>query len=317
MDVPDLAEDRPAFTRFYGPNAIYAITPCDERVARAAASQLRADPVTVYVPPGLLLSNGETHCARCNDDTSCVHEGLCDTCRDAMRDEWFEDDDADEWDDEKPPPPPAAVRLEPGSPAHLARARTKASTWAADLLAGEDWVTLDLETTGLNDDAEIVQIGVIASDGDVLFDTLVKPEQAIPAGATRVHGIGDADVAEAPTFSEVHGALHEALRGKTVVAYNADFDRRILRQVCRHHQLVMPCSPQPWQCAMTWYAAFWGEWDEHHESFTYQKLTEACAREGVEIEAAHSALGDCRATLGLIRAMAGGMVSSPADVMPF
>ena len=47
---------------------------------------------------------------------------------------------------------------------------------------------LDTETTGLYDDAEIVEISIIDENGGVLLDTLVKPLKPIPAEATAIHG---------------------------------------------------------------------------------------------------------------------------------
>jgi DNA polymerase-3 subunit epsilon len=48
-------------------------------------------------------------------------------------------------------------------------------------------------------------------------------------------------------------------------------------------------------CAMQRYAEWYGEWNDYFGSFRWQRL------EGGD----HSALGDCRATLELIRKMAG------------
>lgn len=47
VDVPD-REGQPGFTRFYGANAIYALTPVDEEIARRAAEAISPKPVTVW-----------------------------------------------------------------------------------------------------------------------------------------------------------------------------------------------------------------------------------------------------------------------------
>lgn len=47
VDVPALS-GRPAFTKLYGPNAVYAMTFVDRDVALAAAEKLRIVPVTPY-----------------------------------------------------------------------------------------------------------------------------------------------------------------------------------------------------------------------------------------------------------------------------
>jgi hypothetical protein len=49
VDVPEV-DGQPAFTRFYGNAAIYAMTPVSEEAARVALRQFRPEPVTVYVP---------------------------------------------------------------------------------------------------------------------------------------------------------------------------------------------------------------------------------------------------------------------------
>ena len=63
---------------------------------------------------------------------------------------------------------------------------------------------LDTETTGLYDDAEIVEISIIDENGGVLLDTLVKPLKPIPAEATAIHGITNEMVATAPTWVAIH-----------------------------------------------------------------------------------------------------------------
>ncbi len=47
VDVPGI-EGMPAFTKYYGASAIYAVTPVEERVARAVASSLDTRPVQTW-----------------------------------------------------------------------------------------------------------------------------------------------------------------------------------------------------------------------------------------------------------------------------
>lgn len=59
IDVPLLPAienrypEQPAFTRLYGPAAIYSITPVSEEVALAAAQAMRIKPFSVYYAPQL------------------------------------------------------------------------------------------------------------------------------------------------------------------------------------------------------------------------------------------------------------------------
>lgn len=47
VDVPEV-DGHPGFTKFYGASAIYAVTPVDERVARAVASSLDTRPIETW-----------------------------------------------------------------------------------------------------------------------------------------------------------------------------------------------------------------------------------------------------------------------------
>lgn len=94
------------------------------------------------------------------------------------------------------------------------------------------FVVLDVETTGLVPGYDrIVEISVVQpvrnGEPKVWLDTLVNPEREV--GATEIHGITDEDVQDAPTFTELRGALAGLLARRVVVAHNADFDLRFLR----------------------------------------------------------------------------------------
>ena len=47
VDVPG-TDEQEAFTKFYGPDAVYAITPTDEGTALIAAENLRKAPIETY-----------------------------------------------------------------------------------------------------------------------------------------------------------------------------------------------------------------------------------------------------------------------------
>lgn len=48
IDVPELGENRPAYSKLFGNGAIYAITPCDEETARAAARSYSPQPLDTF-----------------------------------------------------------------------------------------------------------------------------------------------------------------------------------------------------------------------------------------------------------------------------
>lgn len=94
------------------------------------------------------------------------------------------------------------------------------------------YAVIDLETTGFSaaTDRVVEMACVLVQDGriDQTWSTLVNPERDIPPHATRVHGITDEDVQNAPSFAIAQRALRRMCRGATVVAHNARFDLSFL-----------------------------------------------------------------------------------------
>ena len=168
------------------------------------------------------------------------------------------------------------------------------------------YIVLDTETTGLDGQAEIVQLTLVAHDGLVLFDQLLKPLRGIPQAASAVHGITPEKVADCPAFSEVMAEVEQwfPLYGRRLVAYNAEFDSRILSQAYRHLGIHPPFLT--WFCAMLAYADHVGEWNAAKGNNRWWKLEQACAREGIELTGAHNSLHDAQATLALIRKLTDG-----------
>lgn len=171
--------------------------------------------------------------------------------------------------------------------------------WARDLIKNNALI-LDFETTGVHG-ADIVQIGVLNMNGDTLYEQLVKPSVTIPSDAIRVHGITNEMVADSPPFEELYIEFSVLLAGRTIVAYNAEFDKGILTGVCKRRTLPVP-RIKGWECAMRAYARYQfggrggGKW---------QSLSKACIQQGIPIENAHTALADCKMTWQLIKKMAG------------
>lgn len=108
---------------------------------------------------------------------------------------------------------------------------------------------LDTETTGLDEDAEIIEIAVLDQHGAVLLETLVKPVGAVAAEATAVHGLSDLDLVEAPAWQLVAARLADMLRGRVLVAHNTNFDARMFQQSNRRHGLATPAGER-WECTL-------------------------------------------------------------------
>jgi len=96
-------------------------------------------------------------------------------------------------------------------------------------------VFLDLETTGINVSADrIVEISLlkISPNGkEQWMTTKVNPEMPIPPKVTAIHGISDADVADAPTFREIARKVASFMDGCDLAGYNAiKFDIPVLAE---------------------------------------------------------------------------------------
>lgn len=172
-------------------------------------------------------------------------------------------------------------------------------------------ITIDTETTGLGDDAEICEFAAIDGRGNVLINTLIKPSKPIPAEATAIHGITNDMVETAPTWLEVEGMIAGLLASRPVAIYNAEYDIRVIWQTSMISHGKDRAVPDELErsinatCIMLEYAEYRGEWCDSRHQYRWHKLTAAAAHEGVAVEEnAHRALADCRMTLGLIKAMA-------------
>ena len=180
-----------------------------------------------------------------------------------------------------------------------------AAQWARDLLAAGNFVIVDSETTGFDDHDEIIQIGIIDSTGAVLLDQLIKPEQ--PILNSQYHGITDDLVQDAPAFPEVYEAIRAALDGKRRLAYNLEYDSRMINQVCYKHNLPKFLFAED-SCIMEQFAAFYGEWNDYRGNYKWQKLREALAHFGLNHTdfgtKEHDACTDAKATLAVIQKMA-------------
>ncbi len=180
--------------------------------------------------------------------------------------------------------------------------RRQAIQWAQNLLARNFYV-LDTETTGLGERDEIIQIGIVDGGGNAVLDQLIKPSIPIPAGAARVHGITDDDVINSPIFSSLYIKLSSLLAGETVIAYNMDFDWRMLQQTVARYRLP-DIRIGKRDCAMKQYAKFKGKRSGQGRGYVWHKLTSALAQERIAVGDAHNALGDALMTLELVRKMA-------------
>jgi len=96
------------------------------------------------------------------------------------------------------------------------------------------YAIVDLETTGgMAKRDKITEIGIVVLEGNEVVDkysTLVNPGRSIPYNITRITGITDDMVADAPKFFEVAKKVVEMTEGAVFVAHNVRFDYSFLKE---------------------------------------------------------------------------------------
>ena len=102
----------------------------------------------------------------------------------------------------------------------------------------------DIETTGLSAlNNHITEIGAVKiSEGEVkgVFGTFVNPGEHIPEEITKLTGITDEMVADAPSEAEAVKSFLEFAGGDILVAHNASFDIGFIRRVADREGYPFP-----------------------------------------------------------------------------
>lgn len=187
--------------------------------------------------------------------------------------------------------------------------------WARYILDQEP-LMLDTETTGVHAGAEVVDIGVVNHRGEVVYESLVRPQNGIPVESTNVHGIDEQMVENAPAWPEVYLEVAKVTHRKTVIIYNLDFDQRIIRSECERHNLPY-INSRDWVCAMQKYSIFAGQKHDYgarRGQYKWHKLENAVKALGLDLPPqTHRAVDDCIYTLRLVEALAGLEVPAVAQ----
>jgi DNA polymerase-3 subunit epsilon len=183
----------------------------------------------------------------------------------------------------------------------LSEIKASAKQWASERLADENTVILDLESTGLlhqDPETEIAQICLMNIHGRPLFSMLVKPNQPMSEEVIGIHKITNEQVINQPMFPQVAKMISFILQEKHVVAWNLEFDWRLLVHMYKKYDLEKP-KVAGLSCAMDKYSEWAGEWSSKKDGFKWQKLPNFTG------STSHDAFNDCENALKAMQKMAG------------
>ncbi len=158
-------------------------------------------------------------------------------------------------------------------------------------------IFFDLETTGTNIThdriVEISIIKVLPSGEEQERTRRINPEMPIPAEATAIHHITDADVANEPTFRQLAKSLAEIFADCDIAGFNSNrFDIPLLLEEFHRAGIVLDLSKTRFVDVQTIYHKM----EPRNLSAAYKYYC------GQDLEAAHSANADTRATLEVLKA---------------
>lgn len=155
----------------------------------------------------------------------------------------------------------------------------------------DTYVVFDIETTGLSKEKEMItEIGAVkVADGKIIdrFSTFVNPQRPISAEITKLTGITDDMVKDAPTIENVLPEFLKFCEDTVLVAHNASFDTGFIRIAAEraglgelHHTVVDTLELA---------RALLPELNKH-------KLDIVCEYLGVTLNGHHRAVNDAEAT---------------------
>jgi DNA polymerase-3 subunit epsilon len=176
-------------------------------------------------------------------------------------------------------------------------------------LASTEFVAVDTETNGLGGDAcEITEVGAVLVGGGELHDrwsSLIRPSAPLRRGIQRFTGITQAMVDEAPWPEAVLPELATLLEGRVMVAHNAPFDRRVLRQAFERVGLDWPRPPVICTAALARVLL---------PLQRERRLTALADALGIEVRQAHRALADAETCARVLCALFPRLCANAATV---
>jgi len=135
---------------------------------------------------------------------------------------------------------------------------------------------------------------------------LINPGCPIPKEAFDIHGIGDDEVKDAPAFFAIVPELYACLEGHVPMAYNAEYDRKVLQAELGRVGTLPAEAPPAFRKGIEWVDPLvWAR--ELQKLEKSRALGDVVQRLGIVLENAHRAAADAEATLHVFSAFQGDL----------
>ncbi|PTN05609.1 PolC-type DNA polymerase III [Mangrovibacterium marinum] len=169
------------------------------------------------------------------------------------------------------------------------------------------YTIIDIETTGQSaKEGKITEIAIYRHNGVQVTDSfcsLVNPECHIPYFITKLTGIDNEMVADAPRFYQIAKRIVEMTAGTVFVAHNASFDYRFIQEEFKRlgydYQRKTICTVKLSR-----------KYLPGHNSYSLGKI---CSDLNIRIDGRHRAAGDALATVKLFEMILQKHIQGPDD----
>lgn len=151
---------------------------------------------------------------------------------------------------------------------------------------------IDFETTGFGNTAKIIEFAIITFDNEFKIlskiESLINPGIEIPDEITKINGISNGMVKDAPLFNIFSGLLLNIFEKQTIVGHNISFDVRMFSNNIDSEVKIYNKI-----CTLKMF--------KNKYNMDSYKLNNICKDLKIKHDNNHRAMGDCLATFELFK----------------
>ena len=173
------------------------------------------------------------------------------------------------------------------------------------ILCIDDYVVIDIETTGLSPKTDkIIEIGAVKVVGGKIVDKLqrlIKTEKKLRPFITKLTGISDAMLVDAPTINDVLEEFSDFISDSILIGHNVNFDINFLydNYIEILNQPLSNSFIDTMQISRKLYPK-----EKHH------KLQNLVERFNIDVKNSHRALADATATYECYEKLKRGIIKN-------